>query len=73
MKKSRHVNAQTLAQMKRRLQERGIRHDDVAREASKTSPRGSVGRTMVAHVLAGRTKSSNVVQTVQRLLGEKAS
>jgi hypothetical protein len=71
--KSRHVSRQTLARLRRELQDRGIRHDDVAREASKTSPRGHVGRTMVAHVLAGRTVSANVVQTMQRLLGEKAS
>lgn len=71
--RSRHVTAETLTRLKRRLQERGIRQVDVAREASKTSPRGRVGRTMVAHVLAGRTTSANVVSTVQRLLGEKAS
>lgn len=71
--KSRHITPETLARFRRRLQERGIRHVDVAREASKTSPRGRVGRTMVGHVLAGRTVSANVVSTVQRLLGEKAS
>ena len=71
--KSRHLTPENLARLKRRLHERGIRHLDVAREASKTSPRGSVSRTMVAHVLAGRTTSANVVNTVQRLLGEKAS
>jgi hypothetical protein len=49
--------------LKRQLKSRGITHDQVAQAAS-------VGRTLVVHVLAGRAKSQNVVDTVKRLLAE---
>ena len=53
-----------LAKLKGRLKAAGITHDEVATAAS-------VGRTLVVHVLAGRAKSENVVQTIKRLLDEK--
>jgi hypothetical protein len=49
--------------LKRQLKARKITHDQVALAAG-------VGRTLVVHVLAGRAKSQNVVDTVKRLLAE---
>lgn len=55
----------TLARLKKQLKSRGITQDQVAQAAG-------VGRTLVVHVLAGRAKSQNVVDTVKRLLAETA-
>lgn len=60
---SRHVTAGTLARLKRRLQRAGVRQQDVATEAGVT-------RTMVVHVLAGRTTSAPVLRTARRLIAE---
>lgn len=68
--KSSQVSARTLALLRRQLQQHGIRHEDVAAEAAKTSPRGSVSGSMVSRVLSGRSKSANVVATVRRLISE---
>ncbi len=59
-----------LTRLKRQAKQLGITHDVVAAEASKTSKRGSVGRTLVVHVLAGRAKSANVVATIKRLIAD---
>lgn len=53
----------TLARLKKQLKVHRITHDQVAQAAN-------VGRTLVVHVLAGRAKSQNVVDTVKRLLAE---
>ena len=68
--KSRHVTPATLARLAADLKRHGITHDRVAAEAARTSFKGSVGRTMVGHVLAGRTTSANVVATIRRLLAD---
>lgn len=60
----------TLTRLKRQAKRLGITHDRIAAEAAKTSLRGSVSRTMVAHTFAGRTKSANVVATARRLIAE---
>lgn len=57
------MSHRTLARLKRELKARRITHDQVA-EAAR------VGRTLVVHVLAGRAKSQNVVDTVKRMLAE---
>jgi len=51
----------TLARLKRALQTRGILQKAVAEEAG-------VSKFQVSHVLAGRAKSQNVVDTVKRML-----
>lgn len=51
----------TLLRLKRQAKRLGITHDRIAAEAQ-------VGRTLVVHVLAGRSKSQNVVATVKRLI-----
>ncbi len=53
----------TLTRLKRDLKRRGITQTQVAEAAA-------VGRTLVVHVLAGRAKSQNVVNTAKRLLAE---
>lgn len=59
-----------LQTLKAMLREHDITHDDVAAEASKTSKRGRVGRTLVSHVFADppRAKSANVVEAARRLV-----
>lgn len=59
-----------LTRLAKQLHERGITHQRVADEASKTSRRGTVGVTTVSKVLAARTKSANVVATASRLVAE---
>ena len=53
----------TLARLKDKAKRLGITHDRIAAEAK-------VGRTLVVHVLAGRSKSANVVSTIERLILE---
>lgn len=50
-----------------------ITQDEIALEASKTSKRGHVGRTLVAHVFADppRAKSLNVVRAAVRCIKKK--
>lgn len=62
------VNTPSLSQttrnrMRTQLKRRGITHDRIAAEAN-------VSRTCVVHVLAGRGKSQNVVNTIKRLIAE---
>lgn len=52
-----------LGELKRRLREAGIAQDAVARAAL-------VGKTMVSHVLAGRSTSRRVVAAAERLLAD---
>lgn len=68
--KSGQVSPTTLARLKSQLQMLGILHERVAMEASKTSRRGTVSASAVSRVLAGRTKSANVVATARRLIAE---
>jgi len=53
----------SLAALRTKLKARKITHDQIAAAAG-------VGRTLVVHVLAGRAKSQNVVDTMKRLLAE---
>lgn len=48
----------------------GIRLIDVAREAAKTSRRGTMDITTVSHVLAGRAVSKNIVDALKRLIAD---
>ena len=66
--KSRPVSAVTLARIAADLRRYGITHTVVAAEATKTSPRGHVSRSMIVHTLAARTKSANVLATARRLI-----
>jgi transcriptional regulator with XRE-family HTH domain len=60
------VSTRTLARLKKDMKTAGITQDQVAAEAGVT-------RTHVSHVLAGRFKSKNVLETAARLLEEAAS
>lgn len=60
----------TLARWKRQLHVLGVRHEDVAVEAAKTSRRGTVGRSMVSKFLAGDAKSENLRRVVPRMIRE---
>jgi len=53
----------SLEALRTKLKARKITHDQVATAAG-------VGRTLVVHVLAGRAKSQNVLDTVKRLLAQ---
>jgi len=53
----------SLEALRTKLKARKITHDQVAAAAG-------VGRTLVVHVLAGRAKSQNVLDTVKRLLAQ---
>jgi transcriptional regulator with XRE-family HTH domain len=55
------VSHVTVPDLKAELKKHGITQDRVAKAAG-------VSRTMVAHLLAGRTKSANVVETAQKLI-----
>lgn len=68
--KSGHVSPATLARIAGALKKHGIRHKDVAEEATKTSPRGHVSESMVTRVLGGHSKSANVVVTARRMIAE---
>lgn len=57
------MSHRTLARLKKQLKAHRITHDRVAKAAD-------VGRTLVVHVLAGRAKSQNVIDTAKRLLAE---
>jgi hypothetical protein len=73
MKQSKATSPATLARLAKQLHDLGIAHQVVAEEASKTSKRGRVGLSTVSNVLAGRTKSANVVATVKRLIAAAKS
>jgi predicted transcriptional regulator len=57
------VNQPNVHRIKKLLKSVGITQDQVAEAAG-------VGRTCVSHVLSGRLKSANVVETARRLLAE---
>jgi len=59
--RSRHVTPATLARLAVELKRHAITHHRLADEAA-------VSRTMISHVLAGRTTSRNVVGTARRLI-----
>lgn len=60
----------SLARLDRERRAHGITLEQVAAAASETTTRKrrTVGITTVSNVLAGRTKSANVVATVKRLI-----
>lgn len=68
MKQSKAKPTRSVARLARQRRALGIELQAIADEASKTSTRGSVSICTVSNVLAGRTKSANVVAVVQRLI-----
>lgn len=66
-----HLRVETLARIKSALQRLDITYEDVAIEATKTSRRGSVGKTAVSHTLAGRYRSANIIATAKRLIAQR--
>lgn len=61
-----------LQEARRRL---GITYEEVAAEAARTSkrrPRPAVSFSTVAHVLARRTVSANIVSAARRLVRERS-
>jgi transcriptional regulator with XRE-family HTH domain len=60
------VSHRTLQRLRKELKKKGITHDVVADAAG-------VKRTLVTHLLAGRAKSQNVLDTIKRLLAEDAA
>jgi hypothetical protein len=60
MVKTTQLSPRTLARFRRALQRQGILHKTVAAEAG-------VSKFLVSHVLAGRCKSQNVINTMKRL------
>jgi hypothetical protein len=76
MKRSKaNLSRQTLARLDAERRSLGITLERVATEAAKTSrrKRRTVGITTVSNVLAGRTRSANVVATCKRLIAEAKS
>jgi transcriptional regulator with XRE-family HTH domain len=58
------VSHVSLVNLKRQAKRYGITQDEIASAAS-------VGRSLVAHVFAGRAKSSNVVAVARRLVAAR--
>ena len=64
----RRTSATTLTRIKRTCRHLGITQREIAAEAATTSKRGHVGRSLVAHVFAGRALSRNVVEAARRCI-----